>query len=85
MFVPGAAYGYPLLHTPEQKRGYKTGSNSLAQAAKNTGYNYLFCDNHVEFMCPLDTVSVKNANTTMPVGYNLTGDYMWTIQPDQYL
>jgi prepilin-type N-terminal cleavage/methylation domain-containing protein/prepilin-type processing-associated H-X9-DG protein len=84
MFVAGAIYGYPLLHTPEQKRGAKTGSNTLAQAAKYTNYNYLFCDNHVEFLSPLDTVSKTNANTIMPTGYNLSGDYCWTILPDQY-
>jgi prepilin-type N-terminal cleavage/methylation domain-containing protein/prepilin-type processing-associated H-X9-DG protein len=85
MYVAGTAYGYPLLHTPSNKRpAPKNSSNTLAQVAKYALYNYLFCDNHVELLSPVDTVSTKTANAKMNTGFNDSGDFMWTILPDQY-
>jgi prepilin-type N-terminal cleavage/methylation domain-containing protein/prepilin-type processing-associated H-X9-DG protein len=74
-----AFYGLPLLHTNPLKRGPRLAP--MTTAGKTIGFNYLFCDNHVEFMNPRDTV--HDLATVTPTGW-MGADYMWTIEPDLY-
>ncbi|HWB53774.1 MAG TPA: DUF1559 domain-containing protein [Tepidisphaeraceae bacterium] len=62
------SHQYPMLHAVP---GHQN-------AAK---FNYLFCDDHVAFLSPADTVHDK---TTLQSGGWQGGDFMWTIRPDDY-
>jgi hypothetical protein len=77
-----AVYGLPLLHTDIRKRSPTV---TITSAGKNVAFNYLFCDDHVEFLSPRETVSntPKGLSTCLP-GQVEGGDYMWTIMPELY-
>jgi prepilin-type N-terminal cleavage/methylation domain-containing protein/prepilin-type processing-associated H-X9-DG protein len=74
-------YGFPLLHTNQNKRGATT--DTATRAGKNAAFNYLFCDNHVEFLSPRETL--HDESRMLYGGNNApSGDFMWTILPEQY-
>jgi prepilin-type processing-associated H-X9-DG protein len=88
MFDPNNAgvYGLPLLHTDIRKRINSSNSAVMtAVSGKGVAFNYLFCDNHVDFLSPRDTVSntAKGQPSLLPGAWQ-GGDSMWTILPDLY-
>jgi len=66
-------HGFPMLHQ----------SGAKQKVAK---FNYLFCDNHVEFLSPADTVhDIPETLAYFQSGMHWKGgDSMWTILPYQY-
>jgi type II secretory pathway pseudopilin PulG len=67
-----AQHGFPMLHQ----------TNGKQRVAK---FNYLFCDNHVDFLAPNDTVHDKTTVQFVQSGSNWWGgDFMWTILPEHY-
>src|ERR1019366_4610914 len=60
-----AFYGFPLLHTNEGNRGSR--SDTTSRAGKKVGFNYLYCDYHVEFLNPRATV--HDLTTIVPGGW----------------
>jgi prepilin-type processing-associated H-X9-DG protein len=72
-------YGFPLLHTEQARRGSYTGA--VTTQGRMVKFNYLFCDGHVDFLGPRDTI--HNLNALQPGGAE-GGDFMWTIRPYDY-
>jgi hypothetical protein len=72
------AHGTPLLHS----NAHQINTSPVAK------FNYLFCDYHVDFLAPADTVREQDTvwyAENVPAGANWWGgDYSWTILPDQY-
>lgn len=73
-------YGFPLLHTEQARRGSYSGAATTQ--GRMVKFNYLFCDGHVDFLGPRDTI--HNVNALTPGG-NEGGDFMWTIRPYDYI
>ena len=74
-----AVYGFPLLHSESKQHGSFSGSNAVQ--GRYVGFNYLFCDNHVSFMSPRETI---HNQASLAPGSVEGGDYMWTIRPYDY-
>jgi prepilin-type processing-associated H-X9-DG protein len=48
-------------------------------------FNYLFCDNHVDFLTPFQTVHDQSTANFPQNGTTWQGgDFMWTIRPYLY-
>lgn len=65
-------HGFPMLHASQ-------GQQAVAK------FNYMFCDYHVQFMSPSDTVH-DQSTVIYPQSSShwVGGDYMWTILPEKY-
>lgn len=76
-------YGFPMLHSDASRRPAANAETAAGgKLPVYTGFNYLFCDNHVEFLNPRDTV--RNPAALTPQGQE-GGGYMWTIRPYDYV
>ncbi len=73
-------YGFPLLHTDPVRRG--SFGATVATQGRNVKFNYLFCDNHVDFLSPRDTI--HNRKCISSPERCRGGDFMWTIRPYDY-
>jgi prepilin-type N-terminal cleavage/methylation domain-containing protein/prepilin-type processing-associated H-X9-DG protein len=76
-----SGYGFPLLHSDSSQRGHYGDPTSIQ--AIHVRFNYLFCDNHVQLMCPRDTITSSDLASLDP-NQNVGGNFMWTIRPDEY-
>lgn len=87
---PSYPYGY-AIHRPGQQMKFIAGDHGNPKIHTNRArtddvrFNYLFADNHVEFLAPKQTIKNQNALKWTDYGQDWQGaDHMWTVRPNDY-
>ena len=91
-FESGYPYGYAFVYRPGQQVSNSVEvmhgdpllhARRIAGGAKGSFFNYLYCDYHVSYQSPRDTI--LDPQYMIWTNYNQwDGDKWWTIRPDKY-